>query len=438
MSDPFRPRYVIESIEVKGNEITRGGLIMSYLQFKPGEILDQERVELSRFRLLALGFFSDVRTRLERGSKRGLVKVVVEVQERWTLLVNDVFLGSSASNPFWAGLGVRDINFLGLGMELSGAFVASGSQHALKLGAFWPSVLESGLSLGIDGFYTGARERAMVGDMELGSIKDGFCGYVQNQDLDYKRAGGATSIGMNLSQEYRLSFTLHVEHIEARFDDTWGGAKCSNYPFLGYVKIGQSTLLSFETRFIRDTRDNLFLPTRGMHLVISVELASKALFTVSDYEYSKYMIRYEQNFPIWLDHVLRLTATGGLIQDVGEKSPFFKRFFVGDHSLYLVNKDSLPRNLEVNFSTETNYGDLLGSIEVEYDVPLWSSGQFFYRGYAYTGLNFTCLTKASFLRTGEEWVGRAKRPVSFDLGLKFETPLGLMTFSVGYLLDIAY
>ncbi len=432
--DPFEPHYIIESIEVRGNDTTRTDLILSYLDFKPGDLLDQERVELSRYRLLALGYFMDVHMRLERGTERGRVRLVVEVDERLTFpIIDDLFFGHSETNMFWGGLGVSDINFLGLGMVLSGTFVASENQFAVKAGGYWPSVLGTDYSAGIQGFYVQGRERAL-------HEKIFDCQFDTDQNLNYWRAGGIASFGLRVGRVNRLSFELQGEHIQAEEFETVDdeGIACRNYPFLGYIRLDDkgSTLVSFAARFERDTRDDYFLPTRGMHLVISVELSSKAVL-FSDYEYSKYMLQYEHSFRLWLDHVLRLTVVGGLIQDVGEQgSPFFKRFFIGDHALFLLYKDSLPRNLDLNFSTVTDYGDLLGSIEVEYDVPLWATGSFFYRGYAYASLNFSVLTKADFLASDEEWSGRTKRPVSFDLGLKFETPVGLLQFSVGYVMDV--
>jgi outer membrane protein assembly factor BamA len=172
-----------------------------------------------------------------------------------------------------------------------------------------------------------------------------------------------------------------------------------------------------------------------MNLVLSVEFASKILG--SDYEYSKYMIRYEHSFSLWLDHVVRICAQAGLLQDVGKRgSPFFTRFFVGDYALFLPNKGSLPRNLQINYSDVADYGDLLVSAEVEYDIPLWTKKRFFYQGYGYAAVNFSYVTKADFLASEDEWSGRTKRPVSFDVGLKFDTPVGLLTLSLGYIMDV--
>lgn len=437
--DIFKPRYVIESIEVRGNDATRTDLVLSYLDFKKGDLLDQQLVELGRIRLMALGYFKDVRMSLERGSERGRVKLVVEVDERWTIIIDDIFLGLSETNPFWGGLGVSDINFLGLGMVLSGAFVASEHQVAGRLGAYWPSVMGTDYSAGIMGFGAHGREIALA--KNIGSPSEGVegCGFDGDQSLDYWRAGVVATFGFRLGRENRLSFQLHGEHIEAdRFMDPvdGDGNKCKNYPFLGYLRPAGSTLMSFSAQFERDSRDDFFLPSQGMHLLIGVELASKAIL-FSDYEYSKYTIQYEHYFNPYLDHVWRLKLAGGLLQDVGERgSPYFVRFFIGDYARFQIDKSSLARNLDLNFSTTTDYGDLLFSAEFEYDIPMWTGGSFFHRGYAYAALNFSAITKASFLASKDEWSGRTKRPVTFDLGLKFETPIGLLTFSAGYVADL--
>jgi len=424
LEDPFKPRYILESIEVRGNSKTQGELILSYVHLKPGETLDEEKVELSRVRLLALGYFKDVHMSLEKGSERGRVKLIVEVDERNTIIIDDLFGGFSETNPFWGGIGVSDINFLGRGLVLSGAFVASEYQQAYRLGAFWPSIFNTNLMAGVEALVSLGEER---------KLKDDNCD--RDQGLKYLRAGGVLSLGMRVDRVHRINFELHGEHIE---DSSERGNWCATNPFDGYLRTGQSTFWSLTFRFERDTRDDFFLATRGMHLVISVELASKIFFG-SDYEFSKYMVKYEHSFPAFLDHAFRVSVVGGIIQDVGEQgSPFFKRFFVGDYAFFQVDKDSLPRNLELNFSEVVDYGDLMASIGVEYDIPLWSRGKFFYRGYVYAAANFSYVTKADFLATEEEWTGRTKRPVSMDLGMKVDTPIGLFTFSLGYVFDLIF
>ena len=437
LDESFTPRYVLESIEVRGNRKTRGSLILAHLLLRPGDLLEEDKVQLSRIRLLALGYFRDVRMGLEKGSSRGRVRLVVEVEERNTIIIDDIFFGFSSTNPFWLGTGVSDINFLGRGMSLSGAVVAAEAQQAYRLGLFWPDVFNSRFQAGLQALAVFGQEKALsarIGACE-GCAEPCSGLNAKDQTLPYVRAGGTASFGTRLDPVHSIAFELHGEHIDA---DMPAGEECENHPFRGYVRSGTSTLWSLLFRFERDTRDDFFLPTRGMHLALSIELASKILFG-SDYEYSKYLVKYEHSFPAFLDHAFRLSLVGGIIQDVGEKgSPFFNRFFVGDYALFQIQKDSLPRNLDLNFSEVFDYGDLLLSVGAEYDVPLWSTGKFFYRGYVYSAINYSYVTKADFLASENEWSGKPRHPVSVDLGFKVDTPVGLFTLSFGYLADLAF
>jgi outer membrane protein insertion porin family len=436
IEEPQRPRYIVESMVVRGNSKTRGSLILSQMFLKPGEALDEAKVELSRIRLLALGYFKDVRMVLEKGSVRGRVRLVVEVDERNTIIIDDVFLGISKTNPFWGGLGMSDINFLGRGMVLSGAAVGSEKQQAYRIGLFWPSVMKTNFQAGFQFLFSQARETALKENIRPSS--DDACNTFRNtdQELSFVRAGGVLTGGARLDRNHRILIDLHVEYIEGNAYEPVDGAgvKCKNYPFLGYLKDGRSTLSSLTLKFERDTRNDFFLPTHGMLFEVSVELASRVVG--SSYEYSKYMIRYEHSFPAFSDHALRLTAVGGLIQDVGTSgSPYFSRFFVGDYSLFWFDKGSLPRNVDLNFSDVADYGDVLASINAEYDIPIWSTGKFFYRAYLFGAVNYSYVTKAAFLSTKEEWSGKSIHPFSADFGVKLDTQIGLFILSLGYLVD---
>ncbi|RME21215.1 MAG: hypothetical protein D6806_15050, partial [Deltaproteobacteria bacterium] len=194
MEDPFRPRYILEGVKVEGNSKTSGSLIISMLLLKPGEVVDQLKVEESRIRLLATGYFRDVEMSLEKGSQRGRVRLVVKVEERNTILVDDIFFGWSNTNPFWGGLGVSDINFLGRGLVLSGAFVASGNQQAGRLGVYWPSIMNSRYGAGFNGLFTHGREKALADRVSgcEGPSCSPACSQLGTSDitLPYWRAGG--------------------------------------------------------------------------------------------------------------------------------------------------------------------------------------------------------------------------------------------------------
>src|SRR5512133_1389675 len=94
LGSPAR-RYVIEEIRLVGLAHTRPAEVRRHLGVAEGEVLDDQAVLLSRLRLLQLGWFSAVETRVERGSERGLIVLVFDFTERNTLLVSDLVLGST-------------------------------------------------------------------------------------------------------------------------------------------------------------------------------------------------------------------------------------------------------------------------------------------------------------------------------------------------------
>ena len=90
-------KYTLEGVEVRGNTTTLPRVVLRYVPFHAGDVLDVDdpELELTRFRLLGTGFFRDVQLSLRRGTQRGYVVLVVDVVERNTIVVNDVWLGLS-------------------------------------------------------------------------------------------------------------------------------------------------------------------------------------------------------------------------------------------------------------------------------------------------------------------------------------------------------
>src|SRR5690606_19617037 len=98
-TEPTTPLvYTLERIDVLGNARTRESVIRRYVPFQVGYVIDAEDQELAlvRYRLLGTGYFRDVQLSLTKGSHPGYVVLVVEVVERNTVVVNDVWMGLAA------------------------------------------------------------------------------------------------------------------------------------------------------------------------------------------------------------------------------------------------------------------------------------------------------------------------------------------------------
>lgn len=426
-------RYAIERIELNGLAHTRADEVRRHLLVQEGELLDDQRVLLSRLRLLQLGWFSRVETRLERGSERGQVVLVFDLTERNTLIITDFVLGTTPAQPIYGGLGLSQQNFLGRGLGLSGAFVYGGtpagrrsdpSRYTLRGGFFAPDLTVAGLPplvFGASGLYLRGEELA-CGDPGC----DAFSGRLGSAPrLRYERAGGELTVGFRPGPFERISMSYRLEHLHgqglgAALDPTGAAAAPP-------IRAGDSTLAILSGTYEIDTRDDFFFPTEGVRGVVQVGLASRIVG--GDYEYSRYLLQLETGFGL-LGQRLRFQGTLGAVQ--GE-APFFDRFYAADYSYFAVGP-ALGRALELNFSTDSRYDAFLAMGGLEYAVPLWARGdRFFQRGYLAVGARGVWSSRT----LGGSRTGFSKVPLSCDVALRLDTPVGTFDVSLAYALDNA-
>jgi outer membrane protein assembly factor BamA len=432
IADPaLRTRhYQIEKITFVGLKRTREAEVRRHVLLAEGETLVQERVLLSRLRLLQLGWFSRVEARVEKGSTRGLVVLVFEVAERNTLVVTDLIIGSTGPQPIYGGLGLSQQNFLGRGFGLSGAFVYGGvpqgraddpSRLAARASFFAPDVRMPGgsrLVLGASALYLRGEE-LVCGDPECEAYDDDFS---EAPRIRYERAAGEASIGVRPGPFERLVGTYRFERLESSEIGDLGVPADHEPP---YILRGTSHLSALIGTYEIDTRDDFFLPSEGFRGVGQITFASRAIG--GDYEYSRYLVQVETAFAV--AHLpLRLQGALGAAQG---QAPFFERFYPADFSYFALGP-ALGRALELNFSTDSRYDVFIAMGGAEYAVSLWSSGGFFRRGYLALGVRGVWSTA----RLGGTRTPYSRTPASADAALRLDTPVGVFNLSLGYAVDI--
>jgi len=418
-----RPRYLVEQIQIRGNERTDEGVIMARVMVRPGEILDEDRVELSRVRLLATGYFTSVDLRLNRGSERGRVVLLIDVTERPPLPVIDgLYLGFSETTPFFAGISAVEPNFFGRGLELGGGFVIAPEQQSYRARIAGGDLFGSPLGARLALLFLRGREPVALGDDPSGG-----------GSIDYLRGGGMAGVSINAGTYQRFMVDYHGEWISA---DPKLSPRVRRTPL---IQPGTSYLSALEFSYQRDSRDRSFVPTSGFNLFIGVEVSSMIL--LSTYEYSRYHLTYEQYIPTFENHSFSLRLDLGVIQpgvahDNTSGAPFFEAYYIGDYSYFRRNRNSLPRQLGLNLSAFSTYDDILGSVNVAYAYPLFVGGDYFYRGYVYAAVNLaegTTVREIQGLDPGDD-----RFPVTFDTGLKFDTVAGSFVISASYLVDLLF
>jgi outer membrane protein assembly factor BamA len=427
---PLATHYAVERIAFRGLQRTREAEVRERLLVREGDVLDDRAVLLSRLALVQLGWFQRVETRVERGSARGLVVLVIDVEERNTLLVSDLFLGFTPPQPIYGGLGVEEHNWLGRGLSLSGAFVYGGTPaEAPPRLSLRGALVEPELSVAGARAHAGVSalwirgEELTCSDPECDAFDGRFGGAPR---LRYSRQGAALEAGTRTSPFARVLVGVRFERVHAT--DVRGDAATvdgGGGP-LPPVKLGASSLVALSVGFLRDTRDDPFFPRGGTRLDAGVTFGSEAIG--GDYEYSRYLLQAEADLSPWRDHGLSLQLALGAVQG---DAPFFERFYPADWAYFSVGP-ALGRALELNFSTDSRYDRFLAMAGAEWGVPLWSGGRPLHRGYLALGARATWTAAEA----GASRTRASSTPFSAEAALRFDTPIGAFNLSLGYLLDV--
>ena len=432
----FGPRYVIDEVLVKGNHKTEKSIIVAEvaaLGLGQGAAVDASdpRVQAARYRLLALGYFLDVRLSVTRGASRGGVVLVVEVEERGTIVINELFPSTSAATAFWGGADASETNFLGRGINLGAGFVASTTPNVegahrglgLRVRAVAPPIGGPyGLSLSATGLYNDGSEFFRVGGDEDDSNPQNFIA------SRVKRAGGVLGVGKDFRSRVHAGLDIREEAISAQLPTPTAP------PIDFMIKPATSRLGTVTASIDLDTRSDPILPRSGMRVALSLEAATGLLG--SSYDYVKTLIEGSFYRPMpWGGHALGFhVLAGGIAGD----APYFDRFFIGDLNLLLprralgINFSTLPsRNLLDTSIAHHRYDQYAGRLLVEYAIPIWRRRGFVYGGDGFLAVGLLGMASPGDVQPAGQ-TGLQSLPIDLtgDLGIRLDTYIGIFTISI--------
>ena len=371
--DPrFGPRYVIEAVRIAGNRKTATSLIvgeLAVLGLGPGVSLDasDSRVEAARYRLLSLGYFLDVHLSVTRGSKRGSVVLVVDVEERGTLVINELFPATSEATLFWGGADVSEMNFLGRGINLGAGFVVSTKPivpeaHAglgLRLHIGIPPLGgPNGVGLSVTGLYNDGSEFYRTSGPDSDADPGRFVA------TRVRRVGGVLTAGKMFPHNLHVTAAFRMEELSATLPRPESGGPTlpalqwqtlpdgTSVPIDFMIQDGSSRVGTIAASLDYDTRSDPVLPRSGMRLALSGEVGTSLLG--SSYSYVKTVFNGSVYLKMPHGHALGFHLFAGSIEG---NAPYFDRFFIGDLDLLLPR-----RALGINFSTQPA-SSFLGTVD---------------------------------------------------------------------------
>ncbi|MGE5184415.1 MAG: outer membrane protein assembly factor BamA [Acidobacteriota bacterium] len=254
-------RAYFERINIRGNSKTRDKVIRREMKVAEGELFNNTNLEVSKRRIMALGFFENVTVSTKRGSSDEFVEVNVEVVERPTGTFQ-IGAGFSSVENFIAQAQISQNNLFGRGQTLALQAQISSLRQLFLLRFIEPYFLDT--------YWTFA--------FDLYNQSLGFYTYFRN------------ATGGTLTWGYPLLFEAKVRDVRAfltyKLEDVSVTTNSGGFASLGAttVPIASTSVAnlfrggvtsSLKASLSWDGRNDRFLPTRGWYHTLFVEYADK-------------------------------------------------------------------------------------------------------------------------------------------------------------------
>jgi outer membrane protein insertion porin family len=290
------PEVFVERINITGNTRSEEKILRREIPFAEGDLFTSSKLDRARQRLTNLGFFETVNASTVSGSDKTKIVVNIDVVEKPTGVFS-IGGGFSSVDSLIGTVDLSQRNFLGRGWEVTLRF-RGGAKGAMGTFSFTePWLFDRPLSAGFDLFDTRR----------------------DYDDYTYESLGGQLRLSHPFLDYARWYLTYRLTRDE--ISDLDGEAAIT----LGDEEGTTVTSLLAGT-MSRDTRDNLFSPSRGSLASVGIDVAGLG----GDSKFVKFNGNAVHFQPVWLNHVLATRVGAGYVAAYGgEDVPLFERFFLG-------------------------------------------------------------------------------------------------------------
>ncbi len=287
----------LSEVVVEGNERTRTAFILARIEMKAGDLYDR-RLERKAFReLYGTGIFDSVRIELVGAGPERVLRVAVEETETLSISAE---VGYGAFERARLSVAVTEENLFGTGRTLSLEGKLAIKAKSVRFFLTDPWTFGKDYVLGLSTFYE-ARKNPSFDSKELGS-------------------------GVNITHRYTPRFR-NIYGYEYRFSDAHNISV--EVPGEAIDEGNDAYVSALYLTSIYDSRDSVFLPTRGTWVRTRVEyapeeLASQLTFGRLDGRIARYDALGEQTLLAW-------TARAGVVLpiDSTDEIPLQERYFNG-------------------------------------------------------------------------------------------------------------
>ena len=396
-------KYHVRDVLIVGNTDTKDKVIRRELAIQPGDPVDRNRIEVSRARLMGMGYFAKVDAVSVNADAPDEKDVRIVVEEKPTRYNLRIGAGASDVNSVF---GMAEISTDNFDITNPGNWFYGGGQRLRLQGVY-----------GIEnaGFNADFVEPWLF-DMPIRFELSGYMNLVEYDYWDEWRVGGRTSVQRKIFDDFTtiaLGYkfeVVRVTNVHSSLKDYFKREGLS-----GTFLVSQPSIM-----LARDTRDSLTDPTEGYHISLFGSITPKVLGASSNYYRMEAKGSYYYSF---FDKAI-VAMIGGKIGTVAtfehdNDVPVFERYFLG-------GGDSL-RGFEYRTVSPTYNGKPIGGqsmmlVTVEVSHPIWGP-----------------LRGAAFLDVGGTWANSYSMNFSsVNMGAGYGFRLKLPWLNIPIRLDLAY
>ena len=379
----------LEGYKVKGNTKTKDKVILREMRQKVGEPFNSKLARRSMQRVYNLGFFEDVNIKMNPGVEPNAVIMEIDVKEKRTGSFG-IGAGYSTADGILGMVSIGDSNIGGTGDAVTVTYEKSGDARDAQ-----------GYTFSWRHPYLDHKETAST--IRLYNRTYEYDDYNTEGTLieSYMRkySGGELTLSRPMSEYSTNYITLknRTDDYKRHSDD---GTDRSTPAYAAWRKDNFGTTRSVTLQHVTDTRDNIYNPTEGGRVGMSLELAGLG----GDFNFQKGSIE-DQRF--WkVGHAQVIAARGELGAARGHLS---------EYNLFKVGGQGTLRG----YREDQFRGTRMALASVEYRFPIVSKVQ---------GAVFADGGSAWY----EDWAPKGGDiHGSVGVGLSFNTPLGPLRLDYG-------
>jgi outer membrane protein insertion porin family len=396
-------KYHVRDVLIVGNTDTRDKVIRRELAIQPGDPVDRNRIDVSRARLMGMGYFQKVEATSVNADSPDEKDVRITVEEKPTRYNLRIGAGASDVNKVF---GMAEISTDNFDLTNPKNLFYGGGQR-LRLQGFY----------GVDnaGFNADFVEPWLF-DLPIRFELSGYMNLVDYENWDEWHIGGRTSLQKKIFDDFTTIAVgykfevVRVIHVDKKLKDYFKREDLS-----GTFLVSQPSIM-----LARDTRDSLTDPTEGYNINLFGSITPRVFGSSRDYyrleaKGSYYYSFFDKAIIAMVGAKIGTVATFRYDNDV----PVFERYFLG-------GGDSL-RGFEYRTVSPTHNKKPIGGqsmllVTAEVSHPIWGP-----------------LRGAAFVDVGGVWADSYSMNFSsINMGAGYGLRLKLPWLNIPIRLDLAY